>query len=228
MFKKIKKIKTPFLIIVPGALLLIILGILAIATFYASKTIYDLLGENKELKKAITNLTEESQIGYAKVLEQKEEDGKLYTRLLFVETARNDPTKRILEREYTIEGDVVHFDALIVKFDSKVVMDGTERALYLWRRVYGEKMPPELGYPIETEGTTPQRYADISARLSLKDRELFWSEIWNLSNDPERLKTAGVRAIDGSVVYKKLQPGLIYIFKISSTGMLTSEVVPAL
>ena len=83
-------------------------------------TIHELLTENKNLKQAITNLTEESQIGYAKVLNQEIIDGKLLTTIKFVETARDDKTKKILEKEYTIEGDIVHFDALIIKFGSKI------------------------------------------------------------------------------------------------------------
>lgn len=205
-----------------------VLGLLAYAGLYASRTIYQLLGENRELKAAITNLTHEDQIGYAKVLSQEERDGRLYTKLLFVETARGDMTARILEREYEIEGDVVHFDALIVKFGPEVVMDGKERALYLWRRVYGEKMTPEQGFPIEEPGAPPARYADLSARLSLADRDLFWDEVWALSDDPERLAKAGVRAIYGNVVYKRVRPGLIYVFKIDATGGLFPEVVPAL
>lgn len=207
---------------------LAVLGLFAYAGLYASRTIYQLLGENRELKEAITNLTHEDQIGYAKVLSQEQRDGKLYTRLVFVETARGDMTARILEKEYEIEGDVVHFDALIVKFGTQVVMDGKEKSLYLWRRVYGEKMTPEQGFPIEEEGKAPARYADLSSRLSLDDSKMFWSEIWSLSDDPERLAQVGVRAVYGNVVYKRLRPGLIYVFKIDATGGLFPEVVPAL
>lgn len=207
---------------------LAVLGIFAYAGLYASRTIYELLGENKALREAITNLTHEDQIGYAKVLNQEEREGKLFTRLLFVETARGDVTRRILEKEFEIEGDVVHFDAIIVKFGQQVVMDGEEKALYLWRRVYGEKMNPENGFPIEEPGAPPARYEDLSAKLSLKDRQMFWDEIWALSDDPDRLREGDVRAIYGNVVYKRLRPGLIYVFKIDAGGGVFPEVVPAL
>src|SRR5262249_5997594 len=156
---------------------------------------------NKTLKQAITNLTEEHQIGYAKVISQDREDGRLVTRLLFVETDRADESRRILEKEYEIEGDVVFFDALIVRFGSQVVMDGKAKSLYLWRRVYGEMMPPTGGLRIEQEGREPARYSGVFNKLPIRNRELFWSEVWQLSNDPDRLKTAGVNAIYGSVVY---------------------------
>ncbi len=193
-----------------------------------SRSIAQILEDNRQLRSAVENLSAESQIGYAKVISQETRDGKLFTRLKFVETDRNDPQKRVLEREYEIEGDVVHFDALVVKFDSKFVTDGRERALYLWRRVYGETTAPMHGMPINAEGEEPGRYRELGAKLSLKDRATFWNEVWQLANDPDRLKEMGVTAIDGSVVYKKLQPGLIYSFKVSNSGALTADVTPAL
>lgn len=191
-------------------------------------TLEKLLTENKQLRQAITNLSEETQIGYAKVLDQERRKGILHTRLLFVETQPNDPLQPALKKEFLVEGDVVHFDALIVTFGQQMVMDGTERAIYLWRRIYGEKTPPEQGQPIQEPGTHPQRYAELSERLSVQDRDLFWNGIWDLANDPNRLDELGVRAVYGNAVYHKLQPGLIYVFKISATGTLYPEAVPDL
>ncbi|MBM4027770.1 MAG: hypothetical protein FJ280_20575 [Planctomycetes bacterium] len=99
--------------------------------YQRAMTIHELLTENRELKQAISNLTDEDQIGYAKVLSQWQENGRQLTTIRFVETARDDKTKIILQRECTIEGDVIHFDALIVKFEDKMVMDGKSRAMYL-------------------------------------------------------------------------------------------------
>ena len=194
--------------------------------YYGTKTIYELLAENKQLKQAITNLTQEEQIGYAKVIEQQIKDGKVFTTVRFVETARDDKLKKILEKDYTIEGDVIHFDALIVKFGDKMVMDGRARALYLWRRVYGEKMTPENGFAIEDPGKEPQRYNDLLQALPVREKNVFWSGIWSLANDPEKLKEYDIRAIYGNVVYSRLTKGLIYVFKISSVGQVYPEVVP--
>src|SRR5690606_28913422 len=113
---------------------------LGVGGYFALQTtrgILDLLNENKTLKRAITNLTEQRQIGYAKVISQETREGRLFTKLLFVVTDPEDQRKRVLEREFEIEGDVVFFDAMIAKFGPQVVMDGKEKALYLWRRIYG-------------------------------------------------------------------------------------------
>jgi hypothetical protein len=227
MVKKIfKKLLSTLIVVV---ILSLIGGAgLLIWKYHSNRTIGELLEENKELQKAITNLKTENQIGYAKVVSQVEAEGKIITKLKFVETDRDDMLKRVLEKEYEMEGDIIHFDALIVKFDERLVMDGRERALYLWRRVYSSKMRPEDGFAIETLGDEPKRYADISSKLNLKDKSLFWKEIWKLADDKESLAEYGVSAIYGNVVYHRVQPGLVYVFKISSTGSLYPEVIPEL
>ncbi|MBI9020235.1 MAG: hypothetical protein JEZ10_03140 [Verrucomicrobia bacterium] len=209
-----------------GLLALIALIFAAGALFYGTKTVHDLLGENKKLKQSLTALTHEDQIGYAKVVRQETRDGKRYTTIRFVETARDDLLQTVLEKEYEIEGDTVHFDALVVSFSDQAVMDGKERSLYLWRRVYGENQTPAEGYAIEEEGAAPARYANLLGRLRMKDRDLFWGAIWDLANDPEALKQHGIKAIYGNAVYKKLKPGLIYVFKISASGQVYPETIP--
>ena len=203
-------------------------GILGVAFLKTGLTIQALLTENKELKQAIENLTEEDQIGYAKVMRQATEEGTLHTTLKFVETARNDPLDIVFENEFTIEGDVVHFDALIVKFTDEFVQDGKGRSLYLWRRVYGEHMAPSDGFPIEVHGLEPERYRGLLARLPIKQRELFWSEIWDLAHNKRALSEYGIEAVFGTAVYSELRPGLIYIFKVSATGQVYPEIIPDL
>lgn len=219
-----KKIR-PLLYLTVGACF-VIAAYLGRGFYYRAMTIHQLLTENKHLKQAITNLTYEDQIGYAKVIAQEPNDGRLLTTIKFVETARDDKLKTILEKEYTIEGDVVYFDALIVKFGDKIVMDGNTKALFLWRRIYGEKMAPDQGFPIEEPGKEPQRYSDLLKILPVKQKQLFWSNIWDLANNPDKLKNHDIEAIYGNAVYSRLRMGLIYVFKINPTGQVYPEVVP--
>lgn len=219
-----KRIKP--LVYIAGVVCLVIIAYFGRGFYYRAMTIHQLLTENKHLKQAITNLTYEDQIGYAKVIAQEPNDGRLLTTIKFVETARDDKLKTILEKEYTIEGDVVYFDALIVKFGDKIVMDGNTKALYLWRRIYGEKMAPEQGFVIEEPGAEPQRYSDLLEVLPVKQKQLFWSNIWDLANNPDKLKKHDIEAIYGNAVYSRLRKGLIYVFKINPTGQVYPEVVP--
>lgn len=224
MANKEKKSKSLFFYIVT-AVSLVILLYLAKGLYKGAMSIQQLLTENKHLKQAITNLTQEEQIGYAKVIAQQIKDGELFTTIRFVETDRNDKLKTVLEKDYVIQGDIIHFDALIVKFGDKMVMDGTEKSLYLWRRVYGETTAPKDGFAIEKPGEEPTRYNDLLKLLPQQHKELFWTNIWELANNPDKLQEHDITAIYGNVVYSRLRPGLIYIFKISSVGQLYPEVV---
>lgn len=217
---------TGFTVYVLGGICLIALAYLGRGFYYRAITIHELLTENKHLKEAITNLTYEDQIGYAKVIAQEPNGGKILTTLKFIETARDDKLKTVLEKEYTIEGDIVYFEALIVKFGDKMVMDGKTKALYLWRRVYSDKMAPERGFAIEKPGAEPQRYGDLLRLLPIKQKQLFWTNIWDLANDPDKLKEHDIEAIYGNAVYSRLRKGLIYVFKISPAGQVYPEVVP--
>ena len=205
---------------------LIVLGYFGRGFYHGARTIGELLTENKHLKQAITNLTVEDQIGYAKVIFQEDRDGTLFTTIKFVETARDDTLKTVFEKEYTIEGDVIHFDSLIVKFGEQMVLDGEEKAMYLWRRVYGENTAPGNGQAIDDAGGEPKRYSDLLALLPAGQRKLFWTNIWDLANDPDKLKSYGIEAIYGNVVYSKLSKGFVYVFKISSAGQLYPQVLP--
>jgi hypothetical protein len=214
------------LVSIPVLIFAALLAYLGRGYYHNAMTIHELLTENKELKQAITNIMQEDQIGYAKVLRQETKEGRLFTTIKFVETARDDKTKKILEKEFTIEGDIIHFDALIVRFGDKMVMDGKTRALYLWRRVYGEKTAPEKAFAIEEPGAEPVRYAELLKVLPPRQRGMFWSNIWDLANDPEKLKQYDIKAIYGNVVYSRLRKDLIYVFEISSTGQVYPKVVP--
>lgn len=215
----------PIFKFITTALTLVLLIFVGGTLFFGTKTIHDLLGDNRKLKAAITSLVHEDQIGFAKVLKQEERDGTLYTTLRFVETARDDILTTVLEKEYEIEGDIVHFDTLIITFPNQMVMDGKARSLYLWRRIYGEHMRPVDGYAIEIPGTYPERYAELLRDLKLPEQQLFWEAIWDLANDPEALRDYGIKAIYGNVVYKRLRPGLIYVFKIGANGQVYPETV---
>jgi hypothetical protein len=201
---------------------------ISVGVYRGGSVLHNLFAENKQLKQALTNLTDEGKIGYAKVLNQQtDETGNIVsTTLKFVETARDNELQTVLEKQYTVKGDVVHFDALIIKFGNKMVMDGKKRSLYLWRRVYGEQMSPQDGFSIEEPGAEPQRYRELLRELPLKDREFFWSSIWELANDPYQLAQYDIEAIYGNVTYAKLKKGLVYVFRITATGQVYPEVIP--
>ena len=201
-------------------------GILGMSFYYSTASIHELLTENHQLNKAVRNLTEEAQIGYAMLQSQERDElGALVSVVRFVQTASDNPKEVVSEQLFTVRGDIVHFDALIVKFTDDYVKDGTERALYLWRRIYGEQTQPANGEAIDMPGTAPERYHAITRALRLNQRDTFWQAIWALADDAERLSDYGIKAVFGNAIYTRLSPGKVVLFKISPTGQIYPEVV---
>lgn len=201
-------------------------GILGVAFYYSNASIHQLLTENAQLSKAIHNLTNETQIGYV-VLESQTRDavsGKAVNQVRFVQTAPDNPQKIVSEQRFTINSDVIFFDALIVKFTDEYVKDGKERALYLWRRIYGEETPPIDGQMIEIPGSSPKRYDSITRSLQFKGKDIFWDAVWNLANDPEQLSDYGLTAVFGNAIYIRPTLDKAYLFKISPTGQIYPKI----
>ena len=195
--------------------------VVGLAFYFSSSSIHSLLTENHELNKAIRNLTQEHQIGYATVLSRESDQlGRTNSLVRFVQTAPGNPDEIISEQLFEVTGSIIHFDALIVKFNDAYVREGKGRALYLWRRIYGEQTAPKNGEAIQEPGDHPERYAQISRSLRLKDREVFWDAIWDLAENPAQLNQFGVTAIYGNAIYTRMEPGQIYLFKISPTGQI--------
>ncbi len=59
------------------------------------RTVQQLLAENRYLQEALSNLAFEQQIGYAKVLEQVQRNGCLFTKILLVQTLPEDTSERV-------------------------------------------------------------------------------------------------------------------------------------
>jgi len=205
---------------------LVTASILGISFYHSTASIHKLLTENHQLNKAVRNLTQEEQIGYATLQSQSRNDlGELESVVRFVQTAADNPQTTVSEQLFVVRGDIIYFDALIVKFTNEYVKDGTERALYLWRRIYGETTTPANGDAIEIPGTAPERYYTITESLHLKNRDIFWEAIWELANEPTRLSDYGVQAVFGNAIYTRMQPGKVYIFKISASGQIYPDIV---
>lgn len=201
-------------------------GILGVSFYFSSSTIHSLLTENHELNKAIKNLTSEEQIGYA-TLQSQERDptGQLQSTIRFVQTAAGKPKEVVSEQLFTIAGDVIHFDALIVKFTSEYVKDGKGRSLYLWRRIYGEANSPASGELIDIPNEAPERYYSITRALKVNDSDIFWESIWALANNPDQLSQHGVTAVFGNAIYTRMEPNKVVLFKINSSGQIFPEVL---
>ncbi len=153
-------------------------------------------------------------------------EGQLVTRIRFSELdPRGEPLGE--PREFTVTGDEVYVDTLVIKFEDEFVTAGDAlkgRSLLLFRRIFGDRLRPVDAYVLDREGQMPQAYAAEKAPSAF-ERDL-WAQFWTLANDPVEAKRRGVRALHGEAVSTKLRKNGVYAVTFRSTGELTIQPAP--
>lgn len=153
-----------------------------------------------------------------------EETKDLTTTFRFVELDKaGKPVDK--PRVFTIQGNILYVDALVVKFsDEAVEVADPLRAtsVCLFRRLFGEHQPPDAGFSLDPVGDQPAAYR-AGREPSDFEREI-WSRFWHYANHPEEASKKGIRAAHGEAPYQKLVPGKRYKVLLRSSGGLSFSV----
>jgi hypothetical protein len=182
---------------------------------------------NEFLKNVVARLTSERRVADVIVTDQSIDaaTGKQKTTLLFVEYARDGSTT-LPPKSFTIDGNVAHLDALVVKFAGRFVEDNDPlkgHSVALFTRLYGESQAPENAFPIDAPNGIPDVYrspdASVNAEQSSFEREL-WNNFWRLADDAGYRTSMGVRVAQGEGVWSPFLPERLYTVSIESDGGL--------
>jgi hypothetical protein len=181
-----------------------------------------------ELQSIVERLSSEHRIADVLVTDQRSTpNGTLRTTLLFVEYDRHgDP---LAARQFVIDGQMVHIDALVVKFEGKFVEENDSlrgHSVALFTRIYGDHQSPDSADQIDPPGQVPPAYRAADSRVSSFETKL-WSDFWRLADDSAYRQSLGVRVAQGEGVWRPFQPGYLYTVTLESNGGLniTSEKV---
>jgi len=177
----------------------------------------------RQKERAIERLTAQRRIARIRVLDQRVVDGKLQTTLKFVEYRKDG--SELTPREFTIEGDEVHFDAEIVKFRDEYVEQGDPlrgQSIILMLRVYGAFQAPANGFPIDSPGDIPEIYRGADAGTSRFEQNI-WDHFWQLFNDKDARDAQGIRSLHGEGLWGKLQLGHVYTIDLRPDGGMIHE-----
>jgi len=175
--------------------------------------------ENSHLKTYLKLLEHTERRAQLEVIAQgKDASGETVNRLRFTEL---DPQGGVVGAQRTMElkGDEVYIDTLVIKFEDHFVEQGDPlkgKALLLFRRLFTNRIKPDDGYILDKNGVPPELYAARSAPNPF-EREL-WSRFWEVANNEQLAKQAGVKAMHGQAVYGKLIPNVVYNLLMRSTG----------
>ncbi len=191
--------------------------------------------ENGQLKLANRFLKTDRRTARIEVLEQKTEEGTpgqpprvVGTKIRFTEF--NPMTGAVIAKpqEFSVAGDMVYVEALVVKFDDIFVETPDllkNHSLVSFQRIFGENQPASEGFRIDAEGSIPSVYTSGNENEEATALEKkIWENFWTISNSPERQKELGIRAIHGEAPFQRLEPGRIYNLELRASGGLSFKV----
>jgi hypothetical protein len=173
-----------------------------------------------ELRQIVQRLTAETRVADVMVTDQQKVNGVLRTSIVFVEYARDDaplPAKR-----FTINGNMIHLDAMVVKFDGKFVEQNDPlrgHSVALFTRLYGDTQTPANGFPVDDPGQVPAVYRDNDPKVSQFQQEL-WQNFWRLADDAPYRKEMGVRVAQGEGLWRPFEPDHLYTITLEANGGL--------
>ena len=188
------------------------------------------------LQRVVERLTSERRIAQVAAVSRSIDPATGYPSLNLQFVEFDHAGRAMPPRHFYVLGDVVYFDALVIKFENDYVAAGDAlrgRSIYLFRRVFGEKQAPETGEPIDDSGFSGTGIPDVyrvAEAPSAYEVEL-WSNFWRYANDPEAAKAAGVRVVQGEAVYTKILLERIYTLTIEADGginIVANRLPPAL
>lgn len=212
-----------------------ILLILALSTLLVGGLIWHgvnrveaLFHENVQLRESLDRLLTEDTLGHLYLQSRtKEPDGTVTTRVTWFETAAPDHARTARVESFTVKGETVYLDGFLIRFPPQMVADGKARALYFWRRAFGNAQTPDAGHPLDDGEGPPARYAPIFGETFSSSRgELFWASLWDLAHSPEALERYGIEAVFGNALVLQPRMGYLYTVKLSAGGALTVETAP--
>jgi hypothetical protein len=177
--------------------------------------------ENERLELALRLIKIDHRVAQIEVLDQKTEDGRLVTTFQFVELGPSG--QPIGEKKvFSLEGDQVYLDAWVIKYSDELVESGDplgSTSVCLFRRVFGEYLPPDKGFALDNNGSRPAIYSQDSD-MSPSERDI-WANFWEYANNPSKARQAGVRAVHGEAPNMRLMPGSRYRVELRASGGLS-------
>ena len=212
-----------------------VIGVIGIK-FYNYQTtqqrqIVELETKNAELKNVITRLGVERRMADLVVAEQKRrDDGKLQTTLMMVEYDRDG--RAMPPRSFTVLGEQVHLDGLVVKFDADAIQKADAmrgHAFLLFEKIYGDAQPPaeasRIDRPTEVpaalQGRVDPTAADGDRKKVAEFEQSLWSQFWQLVDDASLRQQYGVRVAHGVGVFETFRPGQRYTVTLQPDGNIT-------
>lgn len=177
--------------------------------------------QRQTLQRVVERLCAERRVADIYVLAQQRDAGGHVrsTDLRFVEISGNG--ELISDRWFTVPGETIYFDGLVIKFNDDRIQHGDElrgHSIVLFQRVFSAEQAPVSGYPLDQPGEVPVAYRLSSAPNTFEQQ--LWTDFWALAKSPDDARQRGVRVAQGEAVYAPLRTGEHWQLSLEADGGL--------
>lgn len=146
-----------------------------------------------------------------------DENGQKFLEVTFSEV---DKDGKIIgsSREFTLLGHTFFVDCWVAKFEDQYVEQADplrSASVFTFKRIYGDKMNPADGFPLDDFSKPAGVYAESAAT---EFAQQIWRDFGEVCNDLNRQSELGIRAVHGQANYVSPKQGQTYEITIRSSG----------
>jgi len=128
---------------------------------------------------------------------------------------------------FTFPGNVIQFQALVVRFDEKFVMAGDRlrgKSVYLFWKAFMLDGKNTREFAINYVDEVPDGYRIAAGRDWAQEK--FWRGFWRYAFDREAASRAGIKNVQIEAPGSVFIPGYLYTIKIEHDGGLRIDTAP--
>jgi hypothetical protein len=203
------------------------IGILCVAVALAGVGISRWIQRERVLRQIIERLHAETRMADVLVTKSEfdETTRKIKTTIKFLEyDARGKPLE---PQHFTFEGNIIQFQALVIRFNDKLVEAGDrlrgKSAAFFMKAFVLDGNKTQM-FDITKVHEVPGGYR-ISEKTNDFETKL-WLEFWNYALDPKKREHAGIKNAQIEAPGAMFLPGTIYTLKIEHDGGLRIDASP--
>jgi hypothetical protein len=183
--------------------------------------VYHTWSEKTRYEHYLHNLLGEQRVAEVCVSEQERLPGRAPRTTLRFQEFRQDG-QALPSLSMTLPGEEIYIDALVTVFESDVVQSGEARSLYLFRRIFTERVAPQDGFSFYRDGGPsdgiPEPYVHRAIERGVQLR--VWHHLWRLIEDAAYAEAHRVRTHFGQAVYARVEPDRCYTVMLQNHGGL--------
>jgi hypothetical protein len=206
--------------------LLLLLGAIAAGGFW----FYQGRREVEVLKQIVSRLTAEERVAEVAVQDITEDaEGRMQKiHLKIVEIASGSQPLEPVYCDFSVN-DVIHFEALVIRLNDELIMDGEGKSIHLFRRAFALdddgntyescviNRPREIPGGYKLDSTDPK---------ALEVERRYWSKFWDYALDEKQRKRAGVKTAQIEAPATRFVKDKYYRIYLEHDGGLRIEAKP--